>query len=127
MPETKLIRCLHPSCGEFPKLADNSAPSFKTDIFDGIELVDNRWWTIAIEYPNHVKDRPLIFLLQYDERDKEEGTEGAIWCHPEDLDAIIADLTFLRDVLREAAADDAKRVPRPNWGGLMRSSSGGVE
>ncbi len=126
MPEMELIRCLFPSAGQ-SRVRQGSSMPFQTDIFDGIELVDNRWWTLAIEYPDHLEDRPQVFLLQYEERPEEEGSEGAIWCYPEDLDAIIAHLTVLRDTLRQAARDDAERLPRANWGTLLRSSSESVE
>lgn len=124
MVETHVIRCVFPS-GDMSPGAKDSLQLFKTDIVDGIELVDDRWWTMAIEYPDSLEDCPVVFLLQYDDRRAERGEdyEGAIWCYPEDLDAIITNLTLLRDALRKAACDDAKRVPRPNWGGMLRSSS----
>lgn len=117
MPEMRMINCMVPSWEDFREGAGGSAPLFKTDIFDGIELADNRCWTIGIEYPDDVESRPQVFLLQYEEG-HEDGSEAAIWCYPEDLDAIIAGLTLLREVLREVACEDAKRVPRPNWGAL---------
>ena len=116
MPEIRKVNCMLPSWS-LHEGTGSSTPLFKTDIFDAIELAEYRWWTIGIEYPNDLESRPQVFLLQYEECHPERS-EVAVWCYPEDLDAIIAGLTLLRDAVREVACEDAKRVPRPNWGAL---------
>ena len=49
----------------------------------------------------------------------DEDESGWIWLYPENIERLIARLQFWLGSYRRCAREDAKKIPAPNWGGLL--------
>ena len=106
--------------------------SWDYDLWDIADLAESRALLIGVQYPPSPEIRPRVLLQQVENVEipadasedwRQEGprvTEceetAQIWCYPEDLDAIIEQVTSVREELRRVAEKQRRDKKLTYWG-----------